>query len=120
MDLPVRGLRRGIATRQRQVCDPHRRRPISKAAHFIPLAHLYNVTTVARAFFDSIVRLHGIPSSIVSNRDPVCTSRFWSELLSTAGVKLNLSSAFHPQSDGQSEVVNKIIMRVFVHTSLEP
>lgn len=48
----------------------------SKAAHFILLAHPYTATMVARAFFDCIVRLHGIPSSIVSDRDPVFTSRF--------------------------------------------
>jgi hypothetical protein len=72
----------------------------SKATHFIPLAHMYTATTVAHAFFDSIVRLHDIPSSIVNDHDPVFTSRFWTELFFAAGVKLNMSSAFHPQSDG--------------------
>lgn len=46
---------------------------------------------------------------IVSNRDPIFTSHFWTELFHLGGVKLNLSSAFHPQSDGQTEAVNKII-----------
>jgi hypothetical protein len=72
----------------------------SKYAHFITLAHPYMATTVARAFFDGIVRLHGIQSSIVSDRDPVFTRSFWHELFRLAGVQLNLSSAFHPQSDG--------------------
>jgi hypothetical protein len=72
----------------------------SKAAHFILLAHSYTAVAVTRAFFDGIVRLHGIPCSIVSDRDPMFTSRFWTELFSLAGVKLCLSSVFHPQSDG--------------------
>jgi hypothetical protein len=81
----------------------------SKATHFIPLAHPYTATVVARAFFDNIVRLHDIPCSIVSDRDPVFTSCFWTELFSLTGVNLYLSSAFHPQTDGESEATNKII-----------
>lgn len=81
----------------------------SKYAHFIPLGHPYSAASVARAFFDTIVRLHGIPCSIVSDRDTVFTSTFWRELFRMAGVHLNMSSAFHPQSDGQSELVNRII-----------
>jgi hypothetical protein len=61
----------------------------SKSAHFLPLGHPYTATTVARAFFDIIIRLHGIPSSIVSDRDltdSVFTSQFWRELFAMAGV----------------------------------
>jgi hypothetical protein len=64
--------------------------------------------SVARAFFDDIVRLHGVPCSIVSDRDLVFTSAFWAELFRLTGVKLCQSTAFHPQTDGQSEV-NRII-----------
>lgn len=81
----------------------------SKYAHFIPLAHPYSATTVARVFFDEIVRLHGIPTSIVSDQDPVFTSNFWQDLFRLAGVRTYLSSAYHPQSDGQTEAVNKVI-----------
>jgi hypothetical protein len=81
----------------------------SKYAHFIPLGHPYTAASVARAFFDGIVRLHGFPSSIVSDRDPVFTGHVWRDLFSMAGVKLRMSTAFHPQTDGQSEVVNKVI-----------
>jgi hypothetical protein len=81
----------------------------SKYAHFIPLGHPYTAASVARAFFDDIVRLHGFPSSIVSDRDPVFIVHVWRDLFILAGVKLRMSAAFHPQTDGQSEVVNKVI-----------
>uniref|UniRef100_A0A0A9AUI7 Integrase catalytic domain-containing protein n=1 Tax=Arundo donax TaxID=35708 RepID=A0A0A9AUI7_ARUDO len=81
----------------------------SKFAHFIPLAHPYTAESVARVFFSEIVRLHGLPATIVSDRDVVFTSRFWTELFQLAGVKLLKSTAFHPQTDGQSEAANKVI-----------
>jgi transposase InsO family protein len=81
----------------------------SKYAHFIALGHPYTATSVARAFFEGIVRLHGFPSSIVSDRDPVFTGHVWRDLLRMAGVKLRMSIAFHPQTNGQSEVANKVI-----------
>ena len=52
---------------------------------------------------DEIVRLHGVPLSIVSNRDPRFTSRFWKELQSSLGTRLNFNTVFHPQTYGQSE-----------------
>jgi hypothetical protein len=60
----------------------------SKACHFLPLGHPYTVTSVAHLFFDNIVKLHGIPSSIVSDRDLVFTGHFWQEVFWLAGVKL--------------------------------
>jgi hypothetical protein len=81
-----------------------------KFAHFIPLSHPYSAATVAKAFFDNIVHLHGMPCSIVSDHDPVFISTFWKELFWLAGVKLLLSSAFHPQTDDQLEVTNRTIV----------
>ncbi|KAF0933937.1 hypothetical protein E2562_020848 [Oryza meyeriana var. granulata] len=79
----------------------------SKYCHFILLGHPYTVETVAKAFFTEIVRLHGIPQSLVFDRDLVFTSAFWKELLTLFGAKLHMTTAFHPQADGQAEAANK-------------
>ena len=64
---------------------------------------------LADLYVNEIVRLHGIPLSIVSDHDPRFTSRFWKELLSTFGMRLNFSTTFHPQTDGQSEIVIQVL-----------
>jgi hypothetical protein len=81
----------------------------SKYCHFISLAHPYSTESVVHAFFTDIVHLHGMPQSMVSNRDPVFTSTFWRELMRLMGTKLHMMSAFHPQSDGQTEAANCVI-----------
>jgi hypothetical protein len=81
----------------------------SKYAHFMPLGHPYTATTVTRAFFDNIVHLHGMLTSVVSDQDPVFTGHFWKELFKLSGVQLQFSSAFHPQSGGRSKATNQII-----------
>ena len=58
---------------------------------------------MAELYINEIVRLHGVPVSIVSNRDPRFTSRFWPKLQNALGSTLHFSTAFHPQTDGQSE-----------------
>jgi hypothetical protein len=73
------------------------------------MGHPYTTTTVAWIFFDNIVTLNNIPSSIVNDRDPVFMGQFWKELFSLASAKLQMSSAFHLQSNGQSKATNKII-----------
>lgn len=65
--------------------------------------------TLASIYVKEVVRLHGIPKSIVSDRDPLFTSRFWQSLQMTLGTELNLSTAYHPQSDGQMEHVNRVL-----------
>jgi hypothetical protein len=89
----------------------------SKYCHFIPFAHPYTTESVAQVFFVEIVRLHGVPQSMISDRDPVFTSIFWWELMRLIGAKLHMMLAFHPQSDSQTEAANKVIvmyMRCFI------
>jgi hypothetical protein len=81
----------------------------SKFAHFIPLIHPYTTTSVARAFFNEVVRLHDLHESIMSNRDPVFRCHVWKDLFKASGVGLKMSTTFHPQIDRQSEAVNKSI-----------
>jgi hypothetical protein len=81
----------------------------SKFAHFIALSHPYSAASVGKTFFEGIVRLHGFPCSIVNDWDTVFTSPFWTGLFRLSGTKLHMSSAFHPQSDGQSEVANCVL-----------
>jgi hypothetical protein len=82
---------------------------LTKYAHFLPLRHPYTTNYVAKAYMDNIVRLHGVPLSITSDRDKVFTSVFWRELMKSVGTKLHYSTAYHPQTDGQSERVNQCL-----------
>lgn len=91
---------------------------LTKTAHLIPLSHPYSAKSVASKFINFVVRLHGIPNSIVSDRDPIFVSSFWKDLWRLSGTQLRMSSAYHPQTDSQTEVVNRCIeqfLRCFVH-----
>ncbi|XP_058756484.1 uncharacterized protein LOC131629722 [Vicia villosa] len=76
---------------------------LTKSAHFLPVKTTHKVSHLARLFVVEIVRLHGVPSSIVSDRDPKFTFRFWKAFHQEMGTNLNLSTSNHPQTDGQTE-----------------
>ncbi|KAJ3684806.1 hypothetical protein LUZ61_013970 [Rhynchospora tenuis] len=82
---------------------------LTKYSHFLPLSHPYSTASVAQVFLDNIYKLHGLPTSIISDRDPIFTSQFWKELMTKLGVQLNLSTSYHPQTDGQVEGVNQCV-----------
>ena len=73
---------------------------LTKFAHFIGLAHPYTAQEVVKVFMDQVVALHGVPKSIISDRDKIFTSPLWQELMKALGTKLNMSIAYHSQSDG--------------------
>jgi transposase InsO family protein len=90
---------------------------LTKYAHFCALSHPFKASTVATAFMETVQKLHGSPKIIVSDRDPIFTGHFWTELFSCLGTQLAHSSSYHPQSDGQTEIVNKCLegyLRCFV------
>ncbi|KAL4346328.1 hypothetical protein GQ457_17G011190 [Hibiscus cannabinus] len=81
----------------------------TKCAHFLPVHTTYTYDKLAELYIREIVRLHGGPKSIVSDRDPKFTSRFWESLHTALGSQLNFSTSYHPQTDGQSERVIQVL-----------
>ena len=78
----------------------------SKMAHFLPCSKTYDASKIAKLYFDEIVKLYGLPKTIVSDRDVCFMNYFWKTLWHLVGTKLIFFTAFHPQTDGQTEVVN--------------
>jgi hypothetical protein len=76
---------------------------LTKVAHFIPMKQTSSTTDLVRLYIKEVVRLHGVPKSIVSNQDSKFVSKFWQSFHNAMGTKLDMSVAFHPQTDGQSE-----------------
>ena len=76
---------------------------LTKSAHFLPIRWGCTLEKLANLYVSKIVRLHGVPESIISDMDPRFTSRFWVSLQRALGTKLYFSTAFHPLTDGQSE-----------------
>ena len=82
---------------------------LTKSVHFLPVRTDYSLDKLAELYIKEIVRLHGISIPIISDRDLRFTSRFWGKLQDTSGTRLNSSTAFHPQTNGQSERVIQIM-----------
>ena len=82
---------------------------LTKYVHFVPVSHPYSASKIASLYMQNVFKLHGMPSSIVSDRDATFTSKFWSELFKLQGIVLAMSTAYHPQIDGQTEIVNKCL-----------
>jgi hypothetical protein len=85
---------------------------LTKMAHFIPTIRKFTSQIVADLFIKHVFRHHGLPESIVSDRDSKFTSHFWKALHKELGVKMLMSTAEHPQTDGQSEAMVKVIQKM--------
>ena len=95
----------------------------TKMVHLIPVYQTITAAETARVYWDYVGKHHGIPRSIVSDRDPRFVSRFWQEFWRLLGSKLRMSTAHHPQTDGQTEAVNRVVemtLRCTLHASQEP
>ena len=87
---------------------------LTKYAHFCALSHPFKAYTVSSAFMETIQKLHGNLKIIVSDRDRIFTGNFWTELFSSLSIQLAHILSYHPQSDWQTEVVNKCWKDIFV------
>ncbi|CAI5467927.1 unnamed protein product [Closterium sp. Yama58-4] len=93
---------------------------LTKMAHFAPCRTTITAEETARLFISTVVRLHGIPSAIISDRDPKFTSKFWKETWAQYGTKLQFSSAYHPQTDGQTERTNQTMEQLIMTNCPDP
>ena len=82
----------------------------SKQAHFLPIKKTIKAKNMATLFISQFFKHHGMPTSIVLDRDPRMTSLFWRGMFENLGTRLNFSSAYHPKMDGQSEIWNSIVI----------
>jgi transposase InsO family protein len=81
---------------------------LTKVVHFIPVRTMYGRDKLAKLYIDNILKLHGVPKSIISDRGAQFVSKFWRSLHQTLKIKLDFSLAYHPQTDGQTESVNQV------------
>ena len=82
---------------------------LSKMAHLAVVPESVDAKGTAKLFIDSVFRQHGLPVTIVSDRDPRFTGKFWKSIFEVLGTRLDMSTADHPQTDGQTERVNRVI-----------
>ncbi|KAL0536475.1 hypothetical protein IC582_025424 [Cucumis melo] len=92
---------------------------LTKSAHFVPGKSTYTASKWAQLYMSEIVRLHGVPVSIVSARDARFTSKFWKGLQTAMGTRLDFSTAFHPQTDGQTKRLNQVLEDMLRACALE-
>lgn len=88
---------------------------LSKMAHFIPTSTTVTAAQTVQLFIDNIFRIHGLPRKIISDRGTQFTSQLWSQLWKALGTKLNISTAYHPQTDGQTERTNQTMESMLRH-----
>ena len=82
---------------------------LTKSTHFLAMRITFTLEEFCRLYIREIVRLHGVPVSIVSDRDPRFTDQLWKSFQKAMGTQLSMSTAFHPQTDGQSERIIPIL-----------
>jgi transposase InsO family protein len=92
---------------------------LTKLAHFIPVKMTYSGLQLAELYMSRIVCLHGAPKKILSNRGTQFTSKFWERLHETLDTQLRFSSAYHPQTDGQTRRVNQILEDILIAYALQ-
>ncbi|TYK01903.1 putative gag-pol polyprotein [Cucumis melo var. makuwa] len=92
---------------------------LTKSAHFVSGKSTYTASKWAQLYMSEIVRLHGVPVSIVSDRDARFTFKFWKGLQTAMGMRLDFSTAFHPQTDGQTERLNQVLEDMLRACALE-
>ncbi len=76
---------------------------LASQVHLVPIKTTTNTLDLTYEFLKNVVHLHGLPKSIVSDQDSKFTSKFWTELHHLLGVRLKMTTSFHPQGDGQAE-----------------
>ena len=90
---------------------------LSKLTHLIPTVQTVSAVQTAKLFFDNVIRLHGVPDYIISDRDARFTSNVWSEICRLLNIKLKMSSAFHPETDGLAERMNRTVIQLLRSSS---
>ena len=85
---------------------------LTSLTHLVPCRQTITARQVAELLFDNIYKHHGLPTSIVSDRDSLFTSQFWSRLNQLLGIKLKMSSAYHPQMDGATKRMNRTVTQM--------